>query len=524
VTIAVGARRLAPACTAVPTAVALAAAAAVAGCAPDAPPADAPGPEAHPPAVVAVVAVRGTDDQATRALASGLAVEVGHWLSHASDVVVREEDEGAGREVRLSLAAADGGWVARWAVAAPGAAPILDSTTVTPEGMATFPRALALQVFADVSSDAAARGDLEGARDPSPADAYVAFLRLLGAEGVGTAGGSPSDVDPAPTGEEKARHLLARTAALDSVAARLVDAPAAELELGSEYLELAGLVSGTAPYYDQAGRHLARAVELDPGLPAAREELALYNTKLGRSEEALALLVEGIARSPSYAGFHDARGYLLRYAGWMRKSIASYRRAQELDPRPDNLVDTQDQITKSHIYLGEYAEALASHRRIESHLAVMGRPATEKEHFYEGVIHLYAGDRDAALASFRDGRAVDPGTVWSTFGEGYEGIALGDRDRVEDVLERLEALNVVDGERHYRLVHLAAFLGETERALKHLEYSISAGFFASPYFETDPLTESLRADPGVPPLLAKAAARHDAFLVDAPSGDDDDGK
>lgn len=503
-----------------------AAAAALAGCAPDAPPAAATGAETPPPAVVATVAVQeGDEGEDTRTLASGLAVEVGHWLSHASDVVVRPESGGTDREVRLSLVAADDRWVMRWEVVAPGGSSVLDSTAITPEQIVRLPRALALQVFEAVSSDATARGVLEAARDPAPADAYVAFLRLLGAERDGALGAptanSPTPGVAAPTGEEKVRHLLARTAALDSVVARLSDAPAAELELGSEYLELAGLSPGDAPYYDLAGRHLARAVQLDPGLPSAREELALYHTKLGRSEDALALLVEGIARNPSYAGFHDARGYLLRYAGWMRESIASYQRARELDPRPANLVSTQDQITKSHIYLGEYAEALASHERVGSLLGEMGRPATEKEHFYGGVIHLYAGDRDAAVASFREGRAVDPGTVWSTFGEGYEGIALGDRARVKDVLERLEALDVVDGERHYRLVHLAAFLGETERALKHLEYSIEAGFFAFPYFEADPLTERLRSDPGFAPLLAKAAQRHDAFLRNVPSGDDD---
>jgi len=499
----------------------------VAGCVPDAPRADAPGREAAPPRVVAVVAAQESEDAATRALESGLSVEVGHWLSHASDVVVREGDAGAAHVVRLGLESAGEGWVARWEVVAPGGSSVLDSTAVTPERIARLPRALALQVFADVSSDAEARGALEGARDPSPADAYVAFLRLLGAELGGAAGAAVDSLVPgaaAPTGDEKVRRLVAQTAALDSVVARLSDAPAAELELGSEYLELAGLSPGDAPYYDLAGQHLSRAVELDPGLPSAREELALYNTKLGRSKEALALLAEGIARNPSYAGFHDARGYLLRYAGWTSESIASYLRAQELDPRPANLVSTQDQITKSHIYLGEYAEALASHERVESLLEELGRAATEKEHFYEGVIHLYADDRDAALASFREGRAVDPGTVWSIFGEGYEGIALGDRDRVKDVLERLEALGVVDGERHYRLVHFAAFLDEPERALEHLEYSIGAGFFASPYFEADPLMESLRSHPGFPPLLARAAARHDAFLGDAPSGDHDDGK
>jgi uncharacterized protein YutE (UPF0331/DUF86 family) len=44
-------------------------------------------------------------------------------------------------------------------------------------------------------------------------------------------------------------------------------------------------------------------------------------------------------------------------------------------------------------------------------------------------------------------------------------------DGVSKVLDELEQHVVVDGERHYRLVHFAAFLEQPERALKHLSWA-----------------------------------------------------
>ena len=90
-------------------------------------------------------------------------------------------------------------------------------------------------------------------------------------------------------------------------------------------------------------------------------------------------------------------------------------------------------------------------------------------------------------------------------------MAHTDRDRVSKVLDELEQHIVVDGERHYRLVHFAAFLEQPERALKHLDASIRGGFFNAPYIAGDPLTKSLRSHPGFAALVSDAERRHAAF-------------
>jgi hypothetical protein len=206
----------------------------------------------------------------------------------------------------------------------------------------------------------------------------------------------------------------------------------------------------------------------------------------------------------------------------MEESMESYRRSQELNRSLDHLVSSQDQITKSLIYLGDYGAALNSHGRMEGHLQELGRPANEKQHFYQGVIHLYAGDPHEAVASFERGMAVDPTSVWSVFGQGYRGMAEGNREDVAEVLDRLEDRVVVDGERHYRLVHFAAFLDEPERALDHLRVAVEGGFFNAPYIETDPLTVGIRGGAAFQALLKDAEDRrseiHAATLRDTAQG------
>ena len=295
--------------------------------------------------------------------------------------------------------------------------------------------------------------------------------------------------------------------------------PSLRLEVGRAYLDLAGRSPGTEAYYDCAEQILRRAVQLDARYPPSRQLLASYSAKHGQSEQSVTLLQEGLTTHPNDPGYYDQLGYVLRYAGLMETSLENYKRSQALDNSLENLVSSQHQITKSLIYLGQYQDAMSSHLRMESFMNRAGSTPDEKEWFYKGVIHLYAGERDQAVEAFRRGEALDATSVWTTFGQGYVGIATGDHAQAAKVLETLERLVVVDGERHYRLVHFACFLGEYDRALAHLATSIRGGFFNAPYIATDPLTTPLRAQPRFAELLGEAEKRHTAFrlLVSSPS-------
>ena len=472
-----------------------------------------------PPSVVALARTSEDMPRESAELAAGLALEVGHRLSRSPDVVVRTVStpmtsaDASFAETAEQLAVDLVIWVNVTGTAEQPVVRYVLETTEGEQGSGESPLGSESDVFAApkwIADDARSLlANLAPVATTPPewslsvaSAGYGQFVRGLGS----THGTGANETE--------------RVAAFEQLPPELGSYPPAVVALGHAYLDLAGTLPGTGPYYDLAEETLRRAYQLDPLYPPARYLLASCLTKRGRSEEAVTLLLDGLASHPAYPPYHDQLGYVSRYAGLMEASMASYRRAQELDPSLENLVSTQDQITKSLIYLGQYRDALASHERMEGFLDALARSPDEKEWFYRGVIHLYAGEPDRAVEAFERGEELDSTSVWTVFGRAYTGIARGDREAVAEVLDALERSVVVDGERHYRLVHFAAFLAEPERALQHLEESIRSGFFNAPYFASDPLTTGLRTHVGFSRALSSAQERHDAFerTVNGPAG------
>jgi tetratricopeptide (TPR) repeat protein/TolB-like protein len=445
-------------------------------------------------------------------LGFGLAAEVTHWLFYVPGIVVRPMNASAdsGREpedlerlareldVNYLLTGTLRGSATHYEVEyrlhrwTGGAEVIPVRVSVPAEELSHLPfrTAEAVVETLPIQKDSVKSRFFKGMLPSS--SSYLVFLKALSS--------TPK------TDEEKEQRLRA----LETVAQQS-DYPPMVALLGRLYLDRAGEIGGRGPYYPLAEETLKRAFELDPDFPPARELLASLFAKRGRSERTVALMQEGLVGHPTYPGFHKTLGYVLRYGGLMDESIGAYRRAQELDGSLTNLVSTQDQITKSFIYRGDYEKALASHRKMLKTLERMRRGPNEKQIFYKGVIHLYAGEKAQAVECFQRAAHLEPHSVWTTFGQAYQGMADGDRERVTDIMERLEQRIVVDGERHYRLVHFCAFLGRKDAALEHLQTSIKSGFFNSPYIRNDPLLASLQDLPRFGELLRTAEERHLAF-------------
>ncbi len=265
----------------------------------------------------------------------------------------------------------------------------------------------------------------------------------------------------------------------------------------------------------------ACASDAAPGVqdpPGAGEpdplQAAVRYHQAGQMEAEARVLQAALNETGESADLLARLGYVYRYAGLMETSIDRYQRAQDLDPTPARIISTDGQIAKSLIYLGRYEDAIAAHESIYRILEAEGIEADEKHLFYDGVAHLYAGQRESALALL-EASADATTSLWSDFARAYGHAGQGDYEALIALTSDIEQRDdIADGERRYRLVHLFALAGETDRALAHLEAAIYAGFFSAPYIAEDPFLERLQGSDDFARLLSDARERHQSFPRD----------
>lgn len=273
------------------------------------------------------------------------------------------------------------------------------------------------------------------------------------------------------------------------------------------------IVLGTDTAADLARRRelLEESVKLDADFAPALAALGSIYAKTGKSEESVALLNRALKISPKTPAFHSTLGYVYRYAGLLDESIAAYRQSQRLDASLTNLIDTEEQITKALIYKGDYRAALDSHDKVTNYYKTAKLPHDHKELFYAGVIHFYLKERDAAAKFFDAAAQMNPASIWSSFGQAYKQAGRGDFENLLARARQLETLDIVDGERRYRLAHFYALAEKPDDALRNLRAAIEGGFFNYPYISRDPLLANIRATNEFQILLDEAKKRHEKF-------------
>lgn len=70
---------------------------------------------------------------------------------------------------------------------------------------------------------------------------------------------------------------------------------------------------------------------------------------------------------------------------------------------------------------------------------------------------------------------------------------------------------VGDSEAMYKIAQAYAVMGDKASALRVLRRSIESGFFSYPYFEHDPLLDSLRREEGFLQSMTVARQRYETF-------------
>jgi tetratricopeptide (TPR) repeat protein len=159
---------------------------------------------------------------------------------------------------------------------------------------------------------------------------------------------------------------------------------ALDAELAPAHAILAGLLQDMELFPD-AERAVRRAIELSPGDAGSHGKLVRILLAQGRPEDAVAAARSSLAQVGEHAELYLALGQCLRAQEHMDQAREAFERAVELDPRS----------TAAHLTLGVF-------------------------------LFNTLGEIDAALAHYREARAIDPNESGGWFNEALVRLSKGD--------------------------------------------------------------------------------------------------
>ena len=170
------------------------------------------------------------------------------------------------------------------------------------------------------------------------------------------------------------------------------------LESGLAQLN-AGKVASAAPL-------LARAVELDPKLPEAWNDLGLADLRLGKLDEAAAAFRQQLTLDPADQHANEYLGLTLDHLGKPDEAVAAYRKQVELNP-----LDAASHAALGALLLAQHDFA---HAATELDKAAILTPDNASIRVSLGRALLNSGDEPHALAAFDKAAALSPtAPVWN---------------------------------------------------------------------------------------------------------------
>jgi DNA-binding winged helix-turn-helix (wHTH) protein/TolB-like protein/tetratricopeptide (TPR) repeat protein len=271
--------------------------------------------------------------------------------------------------------------------------------------------------------------------------------------------------------------------------------------LGQAHNSAAAFEFGGREQYSQAQAAYERALALQPSQLEAHVFLANLLIDTGKVEQAIPLLQDALKSAPNNAAVHWELGYAYRFAGMLNESAAECGLARRIDPS----ATANNAVLNAYLYLGEYDRFLHSLPEGETSAFIL---------FYRGFAQYHLKNMEQAARDFDRAYELDP-SLYTQIGKAIShAIAHHDAEGLQilnQLESRIEQHGVGDPEATYKIAQAYAVLGDRTSALRMVRYSIENGFFAYPYFITDPLLESIRREPQFEPILDIARRRHEAF-------------
>lgn len=272
--------------------------------------------------------------------------------------------------------------------------------------------------------------------------------------------------------------------------------------LGRSYNANASFQFGGRQDYEKARTAFEKALSLQPTQIEANVYMANWLTDTGHVEQAVPLLRSALKTNPDHAELHWELGYAYRFAGMLQESVTECERARELDPG----VKINSSALNAYLYLGEYDKFLRSLPNNNEAAFVQ---------FYRGFGEYHEKKYYDAAKNFDRAFELDPQLLQAQVGNALSSSIAGNNAKGLAMLleaeQRIQERGVGDSEAIYKIAEAYAVLGDRVSATRVLRHSIESGFFAYPYFQKDPLLDSLRTDEEFSRLMTIAQNRQQEF-------------
>jgi serine/threonine protein kinase len=354
-------------------------------------------------------------------------------------------------------------------------------------------------LWRDASGSAAA--DLIGLREQISSRLRQGLLPLLGAgQGAGSAATRPKSPEAydlylraAAMGRDQAPNkeavpLLERSVGLDPSYA-----PAWN-ELGKRYYYDGSYADGGKVALQRSRAAFERAIALDPDFTGAVDNLVIDQVEAGDLDAAYAKMLDTLRRRPGSADAHFTMSYVLRYAGLLEESAKECDAALATDPHNR---DFRSCFT-TFMALNRYDRA-REFLRLDA--------GSDWSRNREVGVLLREGRMQEVNAIVRETDAREGGTFAILFGSSPG----SERDQAAARIESAFG-GRRDPEPKYYIAGYLAVAGYREGALRLLRQAVDGNFIPYPAMDSDPLFESIRADPEFAALRAEAIRRQKAFL------------
>lgn len=247
---------------------------------------------------------------------------------------------------------------------------------------------------------------------------------------------------------------------------------------------------------DEAEQHLARALQLDPGLAerAAEVEARIASARTGMQQQAIdpemvhqavqryeagQRLVEAGQPGEAIPAFEQAVGLYPAYVEALLALGEAYRQLGRSDDAVRVLrqaLAVRPRMLEAHIGLGSLYVQRGEHERALEQLSLALAQAPEQRQLLRnvGLLQLATARPEAALTSFRRLCALQPADPDPRLHLAQAALQSGDVPTARDALERLADLTL-SPQQHARAAQLAEQLGDAALAQRHRAQAAPGG-------------------------------------------------